>query len=134
MKLERRSLSRLALPLKALVDRFAFAILVVLSIALLALGRADVHVLGRIGATIGDVVTPALEVLTQPIAASRRLVEGVGELVALRDENARLRDAEPPPARLAERRPPALARERGPAPGAQLPRPTPSGRPRSPAA
>jgi rod shape-determining protein MreC len=92
VKLERRSLSRLALPLKALVDRFAFAILVVLSIALLALGRADVHVLGRLGAAIGDVVTPALEVLTQPIAASRRLVEGVGELIALREENARLRD------------------------------------------
>ena len=32
------------------------------------------------------------EVLTQPIAASRRLVEGVGALVAPREENARLRD------------------------------------------
>ncbi|MGH6896819.1 MAG: rod shape-determining protein MreC [Geminicoccaceae bacterium] len=92
MKLERRSLSQLALPLKALVDRFAFAILVVLSLALLAVGRADVHVLERVGTTIGDVVTPVLEVLTQPVAASRRLVEGVGALIALRAENARLRE------------------------------------------
>jgi rod shape-determining protein MreC len=92
VKLERRSLSRLALPLKALLDRFAFGILVVLSIALLVVGRADVHVLNRLGTGIGDAAAPALEVLTRPVAASRRLVEGVGELVALREENARLRE------------------------------------------
>jgi rod shape-determining protein MreC len=92
VKLERRSLSRLALPVKALVDRFAFGILVVLSIALLILGKADVQVIELAGARIGDVMLPALEGLTQPVAASRRLVEGVGELVALRAENARLRE------------------------------------------
>jgi rod shape-determining protein MreC len=92
VKLERRSLSHLALPLKALLDRFAFGILVVLSVALLVVGRADVHVLNRLGAAIGDAAAPVLEVLTRPVAASRRLVEGVGELVALRDENARLRE------------------------------------------
>ena len=92
MKLGRRSLSRLALPLKALLDRFAFGILVVLSVGLLIVGRADVHVLDRLASGIGDVLTPALEVLAQPLVASRRLVEGVAELVALREENARLRE------------------------------------------
>ena len=92
MKLQRRSLSRLALPLKALIDRFAFGILLVLSIALLIVGKADVQLLERASARIGDVMVPALEALTRPVLASRRLVEGVGELVALRAENARLRE------------------------------------------
>jgi rod shape-determining protein MreC len=92
VKAQRRSLSRLALPLKALIDRFAFGILLVLSIALLIVGKADVQLLERASARIGDVMVPALEALTRPVLASRRLVEGVGELVALRAENARLRE------------------------------------------
>ena len=92
MKLERRSLSRLTLPLKALVDRFAFGILVAVSIALLIVGRADVHVLERISTPIADALAPALEAMTQPLVASRRMVEGIGEVVALREENARLRE------------------------------------------
>jgi rod shape-determining protein MreC len=92
VKLERRSLSRLALPLKALADRFAFGGLVILSIALLVIGKANVHLLEGISTSVGDALVPTLGVLTQPIDASRRLVEGVGELIALRAENARLRE------------------------------------------
>jgi rod shape-determining protein MreC len=92
VKLERRSLSRLAVPLKALADRFAFGALLILSLALLIVGKANVALLERVGSTVGDALVPALEVLMQPIGASRRLVEGIGELVALRDENARLRE------------------------------------------
>jgi rod shape-determining protein MreC len=91
VKLEPRSLSRLALPLKALVDRFAFGLLVVVSIALLIVGRADVDALERLGTRIADIMTPALGTLIHPITATRRLAEGVGELLALRAENARLR-------------------------------------------
>jgi rod shape-determining protein MreC len=91
VKLERRSLSRLTLPLKALVDRFAFGILVVVSIALLVVGRADVAVLEHLGIRIGDAMTPVLGAMMQPLAATRRLAGGVGELLALREENARLR-------------------------------------------
>jgi rod shape-determining protein MreC len=91
VKLEGRSLSRLALPLKALTDRFAFGALVILSVALLIVGKANVHLLEGIGTMIGDALVPTLGALMQPVDASRRLVEGVGELVALRAENARLR-------------------------------------------
>ena len=45
MNPERRTLSRLALPLKVLADRFAFGALVILSLALLAVGKANVHLL-----------------------------------------------------------------------------------------
>jgi rod shape-determining protein MreC len=92
VKLERHSLSRLALPLKALADRFAFGGLVILSIALLAIGKANVHLLEGVSTSVGDALVPALGALMQPIDASRRLVEGVGELIALRAENARLRE------------------------------------------
>jgi rod shape-determining protein MreC len=92
VRLERRSLSRLTLPLKALVDRFAFGALVLLSIALLVVGRANVQLLEGIGTRISDVLAPALDAMMQPINSSSRLVEQVGELVALRAENARLRE------------------------------------------
>jgi rod shape-determining protein MreC len=92
VRLERRSLSRLTLPLKALVDRFAFGALVLLSIALLVVGRANVQLLEGIGTRIGDVLVPALGAMMQPISSTRRVVEQVGELIALRAENARLRE------------------------------------------
>jgi rod shape-determining protein MreC len=92
VRLERRSLSRLTLPLKALVDRFAFGALVLLSLALLVVGKANVQLLEGIGTRIGDGLAPALGAMMQPISSTRRVVEQVGELVALRAENARLRE------------------------------------------
>jgi rod shape-determining protein MreC len=92
VKLEQHALSRLTLPLKALADRFAFGALVILSVALLVVGRANVHLLEGIGTRIGDALVPALAALMQPIDGSRRMIEGVGELIALRAENARLRE------------------------------------------
>jgi rod shape-determining protein MreC len=92
LKLERRTLSRLTLPLQALADRFAFGALVILSVALLVLGKANVHLLEGISTRIGDALVPTLGALMQPVDASRRLVEGVGELIALQAENARLRE------------------------------------------
>jgi rod shape-determining protein MreC len=89
---ERHTLSRLTLPLRVLADRFAFGALVVLSLALLAVGKANVHLLDGVSTRIGDALVPALDALMQPVTASRRLVEGVGELLALRAENARLKE------------------------------------------
>jgi rod shape-determining protein MreC len=51
-----------------------------------------VHLLEGISTNIGDALVPTLHALMQPVDASRRLVEGVGELIALRAENARLRE------------------------------------------
>jgi rod shape-determining protein MreC len=92
VKAERRSLSRLAVPLKALVDRFAFGTLIVASVALLIIGKADVRLLEVVNTRITDALTPVLDFVVQPIEASRRLAQTVGELVALRSENVRLRE------------------------------------------
>lgn len=92
MKLERRSLSRLAVPLKALVDRFAFGTLIAISVGLLVVGKADVRLFELINTQVSDALAPVLAVVVEPIDASRRLAEQIGELVALREENARLRE------------------------------------------
>jgi rod shape-determining protein MreC len=72
---ERRTLSRLTLPLKVLADRFAFGALVILSLALLAVGKANVHLLEGVSMRISDALVPTLQTLMQPVTASRRLVE-----------------------------------------------------------
>jgi rod shape-determining protein MreC len=92
VKLEPRSLSRLAVPLRALIERFAFASLLGISIALLLLSRADVGLVSFINMRIADAVTPILSVLGEPVAAARRLAEQVGGLAAVYEENARLRE------------------------------------------
>ena len=92
MKVERRSLSRLTVPLKALVDRFAFGTLIVASIVLLVVGKADVRLLEVVNTRIVDALTPVLDFVVQPISASRRLAQTIGELVALRAENVRLHE------------------------------------------
>jgi rod shape-determining protein MreC len=92
VKLERRSLSRLAVPLKALVDRFAFGTLIVASVVLLVVAKADVRLLEVVDSRISDLLAPALDVAVRPIEASRHLAQQVGELVALRTENAQLRE------------------------------------------
>jgi rod shape-determining protein MreC len=92
VKLERRSLSRLAVPLKALVDRFAFGTLIVISVVLLVVSKADIRLVEAVESRVGDLLAPALDLVAQPIEASRHLARSVGELVALRAENAQLRE------------------------------------------
>jgi rod shape-determining protein MreC len=92
VKLEPRSLSRLAVPLRALVERFAFVSLLGTAIALLLLSRAEVGLVGFINMRIADAVTPILSVMGEPVAASRRIADQVGGLAAVHEENARLRE------------------------------------------
>ena len=92
MKLERRSLSRLALPFKSLSERFAVGLLIALSLGLLALGKADIAALEAVETRIGDGLAPILSLIAEPIAASRRLAGKAGELIASHHENARLRE------------------------------------------
>jgi rod shape-determining protein MreC len=92
VKLAHRSLSRLALPLKALLERFAFAALIVVSVALLLVGKADVRLPDVISTRLSDMMAPVLSAVVQPIDASRQFAAEVGELFALRQENAHLRE------------------------------------------
>jgi rod shape-determining protein MreC len=80
------------LPLKALFDRFAFAALVVISVALLLIGKADVALVGALGSRISDAMVPVLAVAVEPIDASRRIAGQIGALFALHRENLDLRE------------------------------------------
>jgi rod shape-determining protein MreC len=85
------SVLHLALPIKVWVQRFAFLILVALSIALLTMSRSDVALIQQLRVTVVDAVAPMLDLLSRPAAYGSAAVDGVRELVWMRSENARLR-------------------------------------------
>lgn len=92
MKLGATSLSRLALPIKALADRFAFAALIASSIALLIIGKANTGLFAMINTRVSDALIPVVSLAREPVEASRRLAQSLGEIVSLYDENDRLRE------------------------------------------
>lgn len=83
---------RLAQPVKAAAQRFAFLLLAGTAAALLILGKADIALIERFRSEIGDVVAPVLSVLRQPVAAIRDVIGQARELANLRSENVRLRE------------------------------------------
>lgn len=91
VKLGTTSLSRIALPVKALFDRFALAALLVICIALLVIGRANMGLLTMVNTRVSDALIPIMALVREPVEASRRFAETLGEVAALWDENARLR-------------------------------------------
>jgi len=86
------SIERVASPLRGMVQRFAFVLLIGAALALLVLSKTGNVGIDRMRSVIFEVATPVLEVLSQPAVAANRVVDEVRELVFLRDENARLRE------------------------------------------
>jgi rod shape-determining protein MreC len=83
---------RLAAPIKAIGQRFALPILVLASVAMIILGKADALLFDRVRTTFGDISAPLLGILTEPVAAADRVVARFHDLIALYDENGRLRE------------------------------------------
>ena len=87
-------LNRLASALKAtasIPQRLTLAALLALSIMLLVFSKADTSVIRSINNHITDASIPALWMLRQPIAASSQLGQHIGEILAVYDENIRLK-------------------------------------------
>jgi rod shape-determining protein MreC len=82
---------RLAVPIKAIGQRFALPVLVFASVAMIVLGKADALLFDRLRTTFGDIVSPALGILSEPVAAVDRMVARARDLIDLYDENGRLR-------------------------------------------
>lgn len=89
---------RVAIPLKALVQRFALALLLCASVALLVVSKAENAGTESARAALADVVVPILAALGEPVAATQQAIATIdrffdvyGENQRLRDENARLR-------------------------------------------
>jgi len=91
MALQQGSAWRLALPLKVIFQRFAFMMLICISIALLVLGKADLVLLERVRTISTDALSPVLGTLSQPVDALNKGIARVQELASLVEENERLR-------------------------------------------
>jgi rod shape-determining protein MreC len=83
---------RLASPLKAWVQRFAFLLLVAAALSLMVIGKTEIVAVERVRATVTDAFTPILNLLTSPTDALVEGIDNLRELGDLRAENARLRE------------------------------------------
>ena len=83
---------RVTIPLRVVVQRFAYLLLVGAAVSLLLLGKTESRLLERLRTAIFDVAAPALEVLSQPAVAINRLVEEGRQISDLYGENKRLRE------------------------------------------
>ena len=83
--------SHLMAPLKSAAQRFAYSALVLLSIALMVIGRADGSLIEHIRTKTSDVLAPVLEAVTQPVTAVTDAVAHVRALTELYRENERLK-------------------------------------------
>jgi rod shape-determining protein MreC len=83
---------RYAVPIRVLLQRFAYLLLVLMAFMLLVLGKADLALIDRARVTAMDGLAPVLNVIRQPIDAVHAVVRGFNDLLYLRSENARLRE------------------------------------------
>lgn len=83
---------RAALSLRSLASRFGLGVLVGLSVLLLLLGKLDMKLANLLADHLNDVSVPVLQVIVQPVVAVRSGVDRIGALLAVYDENARLRE------------------------------------------
>lgn len=84
-------ITRLAVPLKGMIQRFAFLSLVLAAFVLMLLGKADTLMERRLRTVAADVISPVLSVLSRPVDFVDGVLGQLRELAALRSENERLR-------------------------------------------
>lgn len=84
------SVVRLAVPLRALAQRFSFLLLILAAIALMMLGKVDTVLVEGLRTRVVDAFSPILEAVSRPAATAAGFVEEVNELLHLREENGRL--------------------------------------------
>ena len=82
----------LALPLKSLIQRFAFVLLVGAAITIMILSRAEPRLVDNLRGAVGDAATPILEFLSHPAASFASLVEEIDAALNVHEENARLEE------------------------------------------
>ena len=85
-------IARLALPARAVAQRFPYFLLVLAAVALLFFGRTQAEAVEGFRARVVDLLVPILDVLSQPIEAAGRLAHETRRIVDVHEENARLRE------------------------------------------
>tara|TARA_Y100001960_G_scaffold258891_1_gene278536 strand:- start:2564 stop:3433 length:870 start_codon:yes stop_codon:yes gene_type:complete len=80
------------MPIKAVVQRFAFVLLAAASVSLMMFNRSGTDAVESFRAVIFDTASPILEVLSQPAMIISQVMEEVLFLIQIHDENLRLRE------------------------------------------
>ncbi|HLZ66800.1 MAG TPA: rod shape-determining protein MreC [Aliidongia sp.] len=91
MKSRSAPVSHLVAPLKSAAQRFAYSALVLLSVAIMVIGRADGTLVEHVRTKTNDMLAPVLEAVTQPVAAVTAVAGHVRALAELYRENERLK-------------------------------------------
>ena len=85
------SVLRLALPIKVLIQRFAFLFLILAAFALMLLSKAETSAIEKVSNVVVDIFAPLMDGLSQPAAAISDAVSAVRQLANIHAENDRLR-------------------------------------------
>ena len=86
-----RSISRIAAPVRTFAQRFAYIGLIVTAAALMLVGKMEPAAFERARAQVTDAVAPSLDAVSRRLDVSHDMVGEGKALLALREENARLR-------------------------------------------
>lgn len=81
---------RLSPQLRAAIQRTTLPLLILLSAAIIVLGKADQMLFDSLRAATGDSLAPALETVTGPVAAAGNVVDRIRGFLATYQENQRL--------------------------------------------
>src|SRR5215510_12253862 len=81
-----------AAQVRAAVQRFALALLVIISFGAMLVGKADTVLVENARVLALDLASPVLEAIARPVAAANRAIADLKEFASLREENARLRE------------------------------------------
>src|SRR6185437_8651078 len=86
----RRAVIRLSPPVRAAIQRATLPLLIVLSAAIIVLGKADQMLFDSLRTATGDSLAPALETVTGPVAVAGNMIDRVRGFLATYTENQRL--------------------------------------------
>jgi rod shape-determining protein MreC len=81
----------IAAPFRALLQRFAFLLLLATAVGLVLVSRIDRPLVERTRALVADIVEPVLTAVAQPVAVVNAVVGWVDDILFVHEENFRLR-------------------------------------------
>jgi rod shape-determining protein MreC len=82
----------LSMPMRAAAQRLALPLLVILSVALIVLGKADILLIERARTDLNDALAPVFEAIAQPVSVVASGVRRFQDHFTVYEENQRLRE------------------------------------------
>lgn len=79
-------------PIKALLQRFAYLLLIGAAVALILIGKIETVLVERLRSNFSDGVAPLLELLSEPVRLARAGADHVVDFADLIEENERLKE------------------------------------------